>query len=115
MARRRCAGFGSASDSHPVRQLSRAASSSRQAASSSSGTPAPVTPEIRKKGSRSFEARRLQRCHALLIVERIDLVRGDDLRLGGKRRLEELELLADRVEIAAPDRGRSRSTRRRDG
>src|SRR5437763_5320510 len=38
--------------------VSRWRASARHAASNSSETPAPVTPEIRKKGSPSFDARR---------------------------------------------------------
>ena len=52
-----------------------------QAASSSGGTPSPVTAEIRKKGRPSSRARCSRRVDALGIVDGVDLVGGDELRL----------------------------------
>src|SRR5690348_3413084 len=41
----------------------------------------------------------LQRGGARGVVERVDLVRRDDLRLAGERRVEQRELVADGVQI----------------
>ena len=72
----------------------------RHIASSSAGTPAPVTPEIRRNGkpsaaSPSATTRRPRR----LLVDRVHLVRDDDLRLGRERRRKQLQLLPHGVEI----------------
>ena len=77
----------------------RASAMSGHAASSSSGTPSPVTAEILKNGSLSFFARFSSAVDALGIVNRIDLVGGDQLRLLEQSRIVEIELAADRVEI----------------
>ena len=73
---------------------------SRHIASSSSGRPAPVAPEILKNGSPSAAARAATAVtHRRSSVNRVDLVGGDDLRLRRERRLKELQLATHRVEI----------------
>ena len=79
------------------------------AASISSLTPSPVTAEILKNGSFSFFARFSSAVDALRIVDRVDLVGGDQLRLLEQLRVVELELAANRVEVL--DRIASRRAR----
>src|SRR5262245_29603392 len=52
-----------------------------------------------EEGQPQFRRSALQLRHAFFIVERIDLVRGDNLRLRGERGLKELELAAHGVEV----------------
>ena len=69
------------------------------AASISSLTPVPVTAEIWKNFSFSFFARFSRAVDALRIVDRVDLVGRDEVRLLQQLGIVELELLADRVEV----------------
>ena len=69
-------------------------------ASSSSGMPAPVAAgDTRRTAGPARRRAVASAATRVLVVDRVDLVGGDDLRLGGQRRLEQLELLAHDVEI----------------
>ena len=77
----------------------RAAARPLHAASRSSGTPGAGD----RRDPEERQAERLgslaQSAHPAFIVERVDLVGGDELRLGGQLRPEQLQLPAHRVEI----------------
>ena len=92
--------------------LARAPPSRCHIASSSSWMPAPVAAETRKNGrSQLGTPASPAPSTRVLVVDRVDLVRGDDLRLRGQRRLEQLELPPDGVEIVDRVAAASRPTR----
>ena len=78
---------------------SRASATGTQSASSSGGRPSPATAEILKNGSDRLLARCCSAVDAVGLVEGVELGGGDDLRLLQQRRIEQLELAADGVEV----------------